>query len=194
MPGQPGRVYDEGCWNESLYRESLGKKDYYYYSKVEAERLVWKYQAEHHNMRMVSLNPSLMVGPYAVMRPAELGLSGQYWENLFERRVPRVETVGVGVVDIRDVAEAHVLALERPEVRGRFCLNATSVSLDQLYDLVQQIDPAASTATGVEGLKTRFSNHGQGFTINTSKSEKELGIRYRPLRESLQDMMKQLKE
>jgi nucleoside-diphosphate-sugar epimerase len=93
----------------------------YVKSKTIAERAARDWVArEGGDLVFCTVNPVLVLGPVA---SADLAASVEIPKRLLEGSIPALPDVGFSVVDVRDVASLHVLALEAPadKVRdGRF--------------------------------------------------------------------------
>jgi nucleoside-diphosphate-sugar epimerase len=76
-------------------------------SKTLAEREAWKIAGEH-GLDLVTINPSLVIGPPASSRVDGTSIGGV--KGLMEGRERRSNFC---VVDVRDVCEAHIAAMER---------------------------------------------------------------------------------
>lgn len=50
-------------------------------------------------------------------------------------------------VDVRDVANAHILALEDSSANGRYCVVAQVVLCSQVFSILRQLYPGASFPT-----------------------------------------------
>ena len=66
-------------------------------------------------LELVTINPGLVLGP---LLRAERTTSVEVIRVLLARQVPAVPRLGFAVVDVRDVAVAHRLAMEVPEAAG----------------------------------------------------------------------------
>lgn len=44
-------------------------------------------------------------------------------------------------IDVRDVARAHILALENPSASGRYCLVGTLLSTSEIFKILQKLHP-----------------------------------------------------
>jgi len=97
----------------------------YVKSKTIAERAAREWVArEGEGIEFCTVNPVLVLGPIA---SADLAASVEVPKRLLEGSIPALPDVGFSVVDVRDVAALHVLALEAPadKVRdGRFIASA----------------------------------------------------------------------
>lgn len=87
----------------------------YIASKTIAERAAWTY-ADDHDLELVTINPTGIFGP--ALGPdysSSLGLIKQ----LLTGAMPRIPDLAFGVVDVRDVVDAHLRALTTPEAAGQ---------------------------------------------------------------------------
>lgn len=105
-------VLDETCWTDP---DAPGTTPYAK-SKTLAERAAWDFAAAHPAIRLTTINPAMVLGPPL---DAHYGSSVRVIERILSGRDPMVPRVGFGVVDVRDVAEMHLRALERPATAGQ---------------------------------------------------------------------------
>lgn len=87
-------------------------------SKTLAERAAWDFVdglPEERRFELVAVNPGLVLGP--LQRP-EVASSTEVVHRLLNRSMPAVPQLGFSVVDVRDLAAAHRLALESPKAPG----------------------------------------------------------------------------
>ena len=111
-------VFDENDFNDW---SSVENGDAYGYGKAEAERLARAHCAGRGDVAFVALNPAIVLGP--VMTRAHTKASPIFVRDvLFGNPLPPI--AGANFVDVRDVAEAHAVALDRaPDLDGgRFVL------------------------------------------------------------------------
>jgi dihydroflavonol-4-reductase len=93
-------------YNES--RPYKGSKDFAYdRSKAEGEQLMLR-GAQRHPIEVVVVRPSAVVGPFD-FKPSEMGSAIL---RMYRRPLPVVPPGGYNLVDVRDVAEAIVRAME----------------------------------------------------------------------------------
>jgi nucleoside-diphosphate-sugar epimerase len=111
-------VSDETFWSDPAAQQ----KDHYRLSKTMAERAAWEFMdVQGGPMTLATVLPSAIFGPVLTMD--SLG-SVQFIQRLIDGRMPRVPRIGLNIVDVRDVVEAHILAMTRPEAAGqRFIAN-----------------------------------------------------------------------
>ncbi|CAJ0921220.1 unnamed protein product, partial [Mesorhabditis belari] len=112
----PDRIFDEGSWTNT--RSS--QVDFYAKSKTLAEKAAWDFVAniqDGNKFKLTTLNPTLIVGPPLIDddQGTSITLIRRFlnpWE------MPGVPGVSLALVDVRDVAKAHIEAMRRPETDG----------------------------------------------------------------------------
>jgi dihydroflavonol-4-reductase len=128
------RTFDENDW--SVIEKEIGA---YAKSKTLAERSAWDFinGAENTNkMEMVAINPPLILGP---VPNNDLPTSAEMVSTLMLGQVPGVARMKVGIVDVRDVASALILAMTTPEAAGnRFICPAGTVWLKEIADTLHK--------------------------------------------------------
>ena len=120
-----------------------------------------------------------------------------------------VPDIGVGIGDVRDVAEAHFLAAFTPEAKGRYITSASNSSflevgkvLSSKYGanyplptkalpkwLLYVVGPLVNKAMTYKFIK---GNVNVPWAADNSKIKKELGIQFRSLKETLEDAFESL--
>ena len=154
-------------------------------------------------VELVCVNPSSVQGPGRAEGSARLLL-----ELLTRRRPPVVDT-WLSIVDVDDCAQGHLLAEERGTVGARYLLNGASLEVEEAVALLRETSgrpahvlriprPVVAAAGHLVGPiarlvgrdpvlceeVTRTLLHGHRF--DGGRAERELGLRYRPLRETLE--------
>lgn len=112
--GAAGRVVDEKDWN------TLGMDGWedapalaYNFAKAEGERTVWA-ETKGKPYTVSAINPSMVWGPCLAKAHAKAS-PFVFRQALYGNDQPNGQ---FSVVDVRDVALAHVLAMEKPEADG----------------------------------------------------------------------------
>jgi dihydroflavonol-4-reductase len=140
------RLFTEADWS-NLNGERIGAYDK---SKTIAERAAWEYMEsvkDTSSMQLVVVNPGLVLGP---LLSSDWGTSGEMVKRIMEHKVPAIPNINFATVDVRDVASAHVSAMETPVAAGqRFICAETNHSMMEIAQI----------------LKARYS--AQGFKIPT---------------------------
>lgn len=127
------RVYDESDW--SKLTAEVGA---YEHSKTIAEQAAWEYVRSlpaDQRIELVTINPGLVLGP---LLSADFSTSGEVVRKLLRRDFPACPDVGFAVVDVRDVASAHVAAMTEPAAAGqRFIVaieHASMIDIAKILD------------------------------------------------------------
>lgn len=159
--------------------------------------------------------PLVMIYPVAVLGPGDPKTSGEYIQDLIHRRMPaRVfEDSILTWVHVRDVAEAIVKALEKEGNLGeKYLVGKHQMSLREINEMISEISGVAlpklalpdwmvvANATFLTALanvikkppilkmaKDKITTMKEGFVIDGSKAERELGITYTPVRVALEE-------
>lgn len=119
------RTYDENDW--SILSDEVGA---YEKSKTIAERAAWDYVESlpaESAIELCTINPGLVLGP---VLDSDFSTSGEVVRKLLDREMPGCPDVGWAVVDVRDVAAAHLAAMTTPEAAGqRFVVSIEHASM-----------------------------------------------------------------
>lgn len=197
----PGGVLTEEVWNTS---SSLDHNPYPY-SKTVAEHKAWEIAGQQNRWDLVTVNPSLVIGPG--LNPHATSESFNIMKSLTGGEMkPGAPLLGLGAIDVRDLALAHYRAGFTPEAQGRYIVSATDTTLLDManelypkygkYPLPRRQLPTwlARLAGPLMGYPRKFvqRNFGYRFHTDNSKARRELAMSFRPLRESLEDFMQQL--
>jgi nucleoside-diphosphate-sugar epimerase len=198
----PGGVFTEAHWNTS----SSVHHQPYSYSKVAAEREAWKIARAQTRWDLVCINPAFVLGPS--LTKTSQSTSIETLQNLGSGRlrtgVPRLM---FSVVDVRDVARAHLLAGDTPAANGRHIVAAQEMSLLDMARVLAPRFPAyplpkmeipklAAWLFGplTAGISRKFvsTNVGWPLRLDNSRSRRELGLSYRPVEQTLTEHFQQL--
>ncbi|NJL54375.1 NAD-dependent epimerase/dehydratase family protein [bacterium] len=194
----------ENDWNTT---SSLTQQPYSF-SKTEAEKEAWKIAKTQEQWRLVTVNPAFIMGPgiSPSATSESFNFMKQFADGTFKNGVPNF---GVGLVDVREVADAHLAAAFRPEVEGRFLISAKNSSFPEVAQILreqfggdfpfpQRVTPKwliwliAPLVDKTLSRKVIARNVGYPVKIDNRKSIRELGITYRPLQETITEMFRQL--
>ncbi|MES2289179.1 MAG: NAD-dependent epimerase/dehydratase family protein [Pseudomonadota bacterium] len=109
----PGKqMFTEADWSDATSPDVSP----YAKSKTIAERAARDWiAAEGGGMELVSINPSLVVGPVI---DADVSTSIELVDKLLSGAYPGCPNIGFGIVDVRDLADLHVRALTAPDIAG----------------------------------------------------------------------------
>lgn len=203
-PGKETPCFSEEDWNES---SSLHHQPYSY-SKVSAEREAWKIAVAQKQWKLVVINPGFVLGPTLSQRSdsTSTGMVMQFLNGSFKLGVPELS---FGIVDVRDVAEAHVRAATFKEAEGRIIVSGPVLSMPEIKEIIQKQYPGKfALPKGAlpkpllylfgpfQGFTWRYikNNIGHSFKLNALKSREKLYMEYRPPEETLKDQVERLLE
>lgn len=202
-PKGDGYTYTERDWNDNAVEEiekSKGSKDFnpmtaYRASKNAAERAAWKFQKEEQPRFGLSvINPSFVFGPaiHKIKDVESINTSVALLFKYFndpETIAPPSPTQSF--VDVRDVAKAHIKAMQNPEAADkRFITSAASFTWQLVVDILHEQYPSRKTASGGDGAGKRKIQ----YESDNSLSQKVLGIKYIDLKTSVIDTIESLKQ
>jgi len=104
----------------------------YYRSKLYAERAAL--ERNRGGFAVVSVNPSLLLGP-----GDERGSSTGDVVKFLEGRVPMVPAGGLSFVDVRDAAEAMLLAMDKGRGGERYLVGAANMTIHAFFARLERI-------------------------------------------------------
>ena len=138
--GKPGVLHDEADWCDI----TLPSTTPYGKSKTLAERAAWDL-AKTLGMQLTTVNPGLVVGPPL---DEHYGSSLGLVERLLKGKDPMLPGIGFPVVDVRDVAEMHLRAFQRPETAGkRYISTSGSMAMVDMGRTLKAAYPTRRIAT-----------------------------------------------
>jgi dihydroflavonol-4-reductase len=102
-------------------------------SKFMAEQLV--IEAARGGQDVVMVNPTTPIGERDI-KPTP---TGQIVVDFLKRKFPAYVDTGLNLVDVKDCAEGHLLAMEKAEPGERYILGAENLTLKQILDKLAAI-------------------------------------------------------
>lgn len=201
--GPEGRIFDENDWSNLD-----GKISAYSKSKTLAERAAWdfiKNLSGPNPLELAVINPGFVLGPY--LSP-EISTSGQLHYKLLRHEVPGVPRARMHIVDVRDVAAAHISAMTTPEAAGqRFCCVAPYVWAQDIAKMLAEQYPTYHVPTrqipdfvirliGIfdKVVALVVDELGRKYSVSTKRIEKTLNWHPRPAKDTVLDMAKSMIE
>ncbi len=196
----PNGTLTEEVWNTTA---SVNYQPYSY-SKLLAEKKAWEMCKEQSQWDLVTINPSLVLGPalnMGAVTSESFNIMKQMGDGTMKAGAPKM---GIGLVDVRDVAEAHFQAGFNPNAKGRFITSAHNTDfLDMAltlqndfggkYPLPKKPLPKWLLVMFGPMMNKAFSRKMLRNNINVewkadnSKIKKELGIAFKPMKETMVD-------
>ncbi|CAP99337.1 methylglyoxal reductase (NADPH-dependent) gre2 [Penicillium rubens] len=193
---QHPKVYSEKEWNPVTWEEAMDHSQVYRGSKTFAEKAAWTFiEKEKPNFDIATINPPLVFGPivHYLNSLESLNTSNQRLRNLIQGQMKeKIAPTGTFLwVDVRDVALAHVRAIEVPEAGGeRFFVVAGFFSNKELADMARETHPKLESKLPPADSSSDFPEN--IYEIDNNKSQKILGIKYRPLKQTVSDTIDSL--
>jgi len=161
-------------------------------SKAIAERAAWDFiEAEGGDTELVVTNPTFIAGPSLL---SELRSTQGHFKSIIDGTIPALPRQRFGIVDVRDVADAHITAMATPEAAGkRYLLLADGPTLTWLglaQILRDHLGPAGVHITTEEAP----GEEPAPLTIRNDRAKQELGWQPRPARTTITDTADSLRE
>ncbi len=194
--------YDENDWSDP----ENPAISHYSKSKTLAERAAWEFvENENHPFELAVINPALVIGPSL---SGDLGESNKAIEMVATGKMPVAIPLQFGYVDVRDVAAAHILAMQNPASNGeRFALAEKDLWYGDVAKVLRDngFDKAPTLAVPVwlakilaifsKELKLAVPYLGRLRSVkNTSKAKDILGWNPRPAEESIVEIAQQIQD
>jgi nucleoside-diphosphate-sugar epimerase len=179
----------------------------YAYSKTVAEQAAWVRQRMQERWSLVTIHPGAIFGPSLSRRAdaTSVSMMVQFLNGSFRTGVPRLT---LGLVDVRDVALAHVKAATQPQAGGRYIVVGRALRLLEMAKLMRVKDvglkdrlPRGEAPKALlwliaplVGLQRDYVARNVGYDIrfDNGRSLSELGMVYRDPAQTLNDHIAQI--
>ena len=197
----PDGIFDESVWNTS----STPMQSEYSYSKTIAEKEAWKICGEQNRWDLIVINPSLVLGP--ALNPHSEFESKKFMLQMGNGDLKSgVPDIKLGIVDVRNVGEAHLNAGYNPSANGRYIISSDSMDFLTIgkyllekfgnkYPIPTRVAPKFLVwlIAPMIGIKRNFVSRNVGYAVhfNNTKSKKELAIDYIPVKDTVIDFFQQ---
>lgn len=193
-------LFTEADWNESASIE----RNAYQLSKTLAERAAWA-RVESLSSDMVTLNPTVVLGPAYAEVQARGSL--ELLMRIVGGKLPALPRLSFSLVDVRDVALAHIAALENPDAEGRHILYNEPLWMSEIADIVRREFPRRRIPRLVLPDWTVYigaifdrratwaylrSHLGVQRRIDNTRARTRLGIEFRPIEDTVVDSARSL--
>ena len=194
--------YDESDWSDPE-NPSI---DHYSKSKTLAEKAAWDFiEAEGKPFEFTVINPALVIGPSL---SNDLGESNKAIQMVATGKMPVAVPLQFGYVDVRDVAAAHILAMQKQASDGeRFALAEKDMWYEDVAKVLRENGfnkaPKLSVPVWAAKILANFSPElkmalpyiGRVRSVKyTSKAKDLLGWNPRPAEESILATANQIKD
>lgn len=128
-----GKVFSNKDWCDDASEASNA----YGYAKAGAEKIIRDW-SKNRDIRLVTIHPSIVFGPILHKRHLEGSMS--YLKH-FVNGPPFILDVHINFVDVRDVAVAHVNALQIGENRHRYIVHKEGLWMKEIGEILSSILP-----------------------------------------------------
>jgi len=194
--------YDESDWSDP----NNPTISHYAKSKTLAEKAAWEFiEKENNPFELAVINPALVIGPTL---SGDLGESNKAIQMVVTGKMPVAVPLQFGYVDVRDVAAAHILAMQNPKSNGeRFALAEKDLWYKDVANVLRKngfkkapmfsvpLWMAKIMANFIKELKLTLPYLGRLRSVEkTSKAKDILGWKPRPAEESILDVAQQVKD
>jgi len=194
-----GQTFSNADWCDDASVESNA----YGFAKAGAERLAREWvesKSDSDKPRYVSINPSIVFGP--VMSERHLKGSMTIIDHLLKRKPPVLLKMHMNIVDVRDVASAHVRALTEGKDGGRYIVFNASMWMPEVNAVLRKQIPdrkwprvvlpkSLSYVMSIFHPQLTMSwvkrNIGTSCEYDSSPANEELGLEWTPVESSIVD-------
>src|SRR5271165_6779540 len=201
--GERAKPFTEADWTDETNRDDTSA---YERSKTIAERAAWAWhKAEGGALELITVNPALVLGP---VLGTDFSASIGAIKMLLDGSIPALPRFGFSPVDVRDIAQLHLLAMTTPAAAGQrfigstdfYCMKDMAKILKQgLGDKARKV-PSISIPDFVVRLfavfdpvlRTRLFELGKRRSVSSDKARRELGWTTRPVPETILDTARSL--
>ena len=194
-------VFDEGDWNEEAVNGGLP----YPRSKVLAERAAVAFRdglPKAEQFELTAINPTFVLGP--VTARIHLRTSPKLISEILDHKLPAIPNFYFNLVDVRDVAEAHVRALTHPSesLAPRYICYAEQLHFTEICARLARAFPdrriprrrapdALVYAFALVDRRLTWSylrrSLGRQVRIDNTRARTSLGVSFRAIDETLRD-------
>ncbi|KEF60510.1 dihydroflavonol-4-reductase [Exophiala aquamarina CBS 119918] len=196
---QAPEVYDESCWNPVTWETSLTIRNQAYRGS-KAKKAAWDFvQEQKPGFDLVTICPPVVYGPIAhnVGSVNALNTSNQRVLDFIQGKHREGDFPPTGTlmwVDVRDLAAAHVRALEVGGAGGqRFFSPASHYSNKMLVDAIRDTHPGLADKLPTDTVDELIDRKHM-FNFDNSKIKEVLGIQFRQFKESIGATVSSLQE
>ncbi|MDD9977459.1 MAG: NAD-dependent epimerase/dehydratase family protein, partial [Boseongicola sp.] len=187
-------AFDESHWTNMTKPENVS---FYAQSKTIAEKSAWEAsKADDFRTELSVVVPTAVLGP--AMSPGVSASLGMITAPL-NREMPAYPKLHQGIVDVRDLAKAHIEAMRRPEAAGeRIIVCSESLWFKEVGEILSTAYPNRKLPRGelptwLVRMMSRFKpelkliapNLSRLRNYNNQKAKDVLGMTFRPAKEAV---------
>jgi dihydroflavonol-4-reductase len=198
-----------GAWIDESMLRARDDADDYYGSKIDTDDVFLSFLKDHPDFNGCMVLPGWMHGP-GDMGPTS---AGQVTLDFLHRKLPGATPATFSVVDARDVANAAIAAATKGRRGERYLAAGRHMEMTDLFAMYERVSgvPAPKgrlpalllkIVAGVSELGAMITKkpillsnatvklmlrEAERTRFNPAKSERELGLKFRPIEETLRD-------
>lgn len=199
-----GGRFTEQDWNVT----SSAHHQPYSYSKTIAEKEAWAIAKEQDRWDLLTINPGWILGPSASKRTDAMSIRTmiEFGNGTYKNGVPELWS---NIVDVRDVATAHIKAGFTPEASGRHIVVSGEATLLDIAKILQKHFGRDYPFPRREAPKSLFwlvapmyghtrkfvsKNVGIRVKFDTSYSKTDLNMSYIPIEQTIKEHFQQIRD
>ncbi len=127
-----GHTFSETDWADADDKHVAA----YPKSKIIAERVAWDFVNAEEGPELSVINPGAVLGP--LLSPT-FSITGNIIRQLMIKDMPAVPRFGINMIDVRDIAEAHIIAMTHPEAAGqRYLCCSDHIWLSEIANILSE--------------------------------------------------------
>lgn len=196
----PNGMLTEDIWNTTA---SLAYNPYSY-SKTMAEKKAWEMNDGQDKWDLITINPSLVMGPSLnpqATTSESMSILKQMGDGTMKMGAPKM---GIGLVDVRNVADAHFAAGYSPNAQGRYITSGYNTNFLEMGQtllpkfgtnfpipkkalpkwLLMLVGPMTNKLFTRELIRNNVNIE---WKADNSKIKKDLGIEFIPMQKTMED-------
>lgn len=199
------KVFDESCW---AYEANI-KNSPYHLSKRLAEEKAWEMVETQNRWSLTVINPGFVMGPTLSTRSNDGSIG--FMQDVLNGKYIVCPAISLPVVDVRDVAQAHLRVIEAHDntMNQRYICASESIYIKEigeilrdkygeryrlprynlpkwcLYLILPFIPITRAVAKKMFGIPFKFSN---------VKIQRDLDVQFHPIKNTLYDMVESMIE
>ncbi|XP_056164618.1 cinnamoyl-CoA reductase 1-like [Syzygium oleosum] len=174
------QVMDERCWTDTERCKSI--EHWYCIAKTIAESEALDF-AKRTKLNILTVCPSLVIGP---MLQSTWNSSSLYLLNFLKESSEPADNGVRAFVDVRDLAEAILLAYKKPKAEGRYICSSYEIHTQDLVQMLKRFYPDYSYPKSFKEAESHLKL--------SSEKLQNLGWKYRSFEETIVDTVKNYEE
>ena len=186
--GVEGHAYTENDW---MAEDGLPA---YEKSKIRAEKAAWDFLEkleDDKKFELITVQPAVVIGPPLTVATTE-STSLSSVKKIISNEIPVLININLPLVDVRDVAKAQIVAMEKSGIVGkRFIITAENRSMREMAEVMSRefgpqgykIPSWSIPKPGVwllsffePTVRMIYSTIGKTITLSNERMKEELGI------------------